>query len=315
MKRKSIIISLKGLYLSSEEKNLIRKEKPWGIILFKRNIKNLKQLKNLTNKIRSLINDKYYPILVDEEGGRVSRLSNIINTKTYSQAYFGYLYEKNKILGKNSYIEYLYFICQLLKEGGININTIPVLDIFKKNSNSIIGNRSFSKKINTVNSLKNICFDVLKKNKIGSVSKHIPGHGSSKVDTHKQVSIIKKPLKDLLINDFNTFKNINCHFAMTAHIIYKNIDPIFNATHSKKIINDFIRKRLSFKGILISDDISMKALSDDLIYNSKKALESGCNLVLYCKGNLRESTLLLRNINFIDSFTKKKTSEFYRFLR
>ena len=147
------------------------------------------------------------------------------------------------------------------------------------------------------------------------MSKHIPGHGSSKVDTHKQVSIIKKPLKDLLINDFNTFKNINCHFAMTAHIIYKNIDPIFNATHSKKIINDFIRKRLSFKGILISDDISMKALSDDLIYNSKKALESGCNLVLYCKGNLRESTLLLRNINFIDSFTKKKTSEFYRFLR
>ena len=102
---------------------------------------------------------------------------------------------------------------------------------------------------------------------------------------------------------------------MTAHIIYKKIDPLNTATHSKVLIKNIIRKKLGFRGILISDDISMKALSGNLVYNAKKAIQSGCNLVLYCKGNIKESSALLSKINDIDNFTKKKTSEFYRFLR
>ncbi len=315
LKRKSIIISISSYKLTKDEISLIINKKPWGIILFKRNIKDFNQLKCLTKYIRKLMNDPTYPIMIDEEGGRVSRISNLINTSGYPQNFFGRFYEKNKILGLNSYNEYLNFICGYLKELGININTVPVLDILKKNTHKVIGNRSYSKKIHTINSLKGICYKVLKKNKIGSVSKHIPGHGCSSVDTHKKIGITKEPLNILLKHDFKPFKNINSDFAMTAHIVYKQIDPVNTATHSKTIIKKIIRKKLGFKGILISDDISMGALSENILYNAKKAISSGCNLVLYCKGNIKESSLLLNNLSDIDNFTAKKTSEFYSFLR
>ena len=145
MKRKSIITSISSYELSYPEKNLLKTMKPWGIILFKRNIKNFDQLKKLTTQIRKTLEDPYYPILIDEEGGRVSRLSKILNTEDFSQQFFRELYNKNKFLGTNSYKEYLHFNCQLLSESGININTIPVLDIFKKNAHKIIGDRLFKK--------------------------------------------------------------------------------------------------------------------------------------------------------------------------
>lgn len=313
MKRKSIITSLSSFKITNKERHIFKKNKPWGIILFKRNIKNLKQLKELTKEIRYLMEDKFYPILIDEEGGRVSRFSNIFNTSSFHQNYFGKIYELNKTLGINSYIEYLSFNCELLNEVGINMNTIPVLDILKNNSHAIIGNRSYSKKIKTINNLKKICFKILNKYKIGCVSKHIPGHGSSLVDTHLKTSIIKHKKKYLFKNDFKTFKNIDQKFCMTAHVIFEDLDPFNSVTLSPKMIG-IIRKFIKFKGIIISDDICMKALSKNYLYNAKKAIQSGCNLVLYCRGDSNESSILLRKIGYIDDFVRKKTSEFYKFL-
>ena len=160
MKRKSIIISIASFKLTKEEENLIKNKKPWGIILFKRNIKNIEQVKELTSHIRLVMKDSCYPIMVDQEGGRVARLSKIIDTSDFSQNLFGKLFEKNKLLGINSYNEYLGFTCQILKEIGININTIPVLDVLKNNTHEIIGDRSYSKKLNTINSLKNMFYNV-----------------------------------------------------------------------------------------------------------------------------------------------------------
>ena len=315
MKRKPIIISLSSFKLTKNEKSLIYNHKPWGIILFKRNIKSFSQVKLLTSSIRKLMHDPFYPILIDEEGGRVSRLSKIIDTSNFNLNSFGKLYEENRLKGINSYIEYLSFISGVLTEVGININTIPVLDILKKNTHNVIGNRSFSGNTSTINSLKKICYETLQKFKIGSVSKHIPGHGCVNVDTHKNFATTNLTLRSLLKEDFSVFKNINSNFAMTAHIIYEKIDPNNSATHSALLIKNIIRKKLGFKGILISDDISMGALGNNLLYNTKKAISSGCNLVLYCKGKLRESSLLLSNLGNIDKFTIKKTSEFYNFLR
>jgi len=314
MKRKAIITSISSLKLTQKEELLLRDKRPWGIILFKRNIKNFHQLKNLTSHIRYIMKDKRYPIMVDEEGGNVSRLSNLIDTSSFSQKFFGDLFEKNKNFALSSYKEYLYFTCGLLKKCGININTIPVLDILKNETHDVIGDRSYSKNVKTINILKKTCFETLNRFKIGSVSKHIPGHGSSKVDTHKKVSVISLSLKKLFNQDFNIFKNIDSKFVMTAHIIYKRVDPINTATHSKIVIKNIIRKRLMFKGIVISDDISMKSLPGNLLYNAQKAINSGCNLVLYCGGKINESSELLRKIDYIDKFTTKKTSEFYKFL-
>ena len=314
IKRKSIIISLESYKLKKAEAELIVTKKPWGVILFKRNILNISQLKELTSQIKFLMRDPKYPILIDEEGGKVSRLSKIIDTSNYSQYFFGNIYKKNSKSGAQAYEEYLYFVSQLLKETGININTIPVLDVLKNNAHPIIGNRSFSSNLNTINDLKKICINVLNKYKIGTVIKHIPGHGRSLNDTHKKVSIIHASLNSLMKNDFKVFRNTKAKFAMTAHIIYKKVDPLFTATHSKIIINNIIRRKIGFKGILISDDISMKALSKNLVYNATKALSSGCNLVLYCRGNIEESSALLNKIKDIDNYTMKKTSEFYKFL-
>ena len=155
----------------------------------------------------------------------------------------------------------------------------------------------------------------LHSNKIFGVIKHIPGHGSSVSDSHKKLPKISFKLKELNEIDFYPFNQSRAKFAMTAHILYSKLDNKYPATHSKKIIKNVIRKKLKFRGILISDDISMKALKYDLITNAKKSLDAGCNLALYCAGNINDNLKLIKSLPYIDTFTSKKTSEFYKFLR
>ncbi len=315
MFRKPAIISISKYKLTNSEKTLIKNHKPWGVILFQRNINSFDQLKELTKDIRKCLKDPFYPILVDEEGGKVSRFSKLINTREFSQKFFGDLFEKNNSNGRLIYKYYMNSICSILKLTGININTIPVLDLLQKSTHEIIKERTFSNKIKTIKLLGNICIKTLKKNKIASVSKHIPGHGCANTDSHKKLPIVKSDLNTLYKNDFLAFKNVNSHFVMTAHVLYKKLDANFVATQSSKIIKNIIRKKLKFKGIIISDDISMKALKGNIIKNARLSLKAGCNLVMHCNGNIKESTNLLKNLGKIDKFTEKKTYKFYEFLR
>ena len=315
MNRKPIITSIQTYYLTKSEKKLFKKEKPWGIILFKRNIKSFQQVKLLTYSIRKILKDPYYPILVDEEGGDVSRFSDLINSKELSQKFFGNIYEKNKNNGKKIYQYYLNSTCSVLREAGININTVPVLDILHKKTAKILKNRCFSSDKKNIRILGKLCVTVLKENKIGSVSKHIPGHGATNIDSHKSRPTVLDSIKKLELKDFFPFKNINSNFVMTAHILYKKIDPNFVATQSKIVLKKIIREKINFKGLIMSDDIGMKALKGNLLSNAKKSLESGCNLILYCGGNKNDSSLLLKGTNKIDKFTVKKTQQFYQFLR
>ena len=314
MKKKAIIISLKSYKISSREKKLLSTEKPWGLILFKRNIKSLKQIKNLILQIRKITNDSKFPIIIDEEGKTVSRLSNIIN-HDFTQKLFGDMYDSNPKISVNIYKNYINNLCKLLKDIGVNINTVPVLDVLRKKTNKIIGLRSFSNKPDIVKELGRICVNQYNSNKIATVIKHIPGHGCAISDSHIKLPKVKLSYKELSKIDFKPFKLSLSKFAMTAHILYETIDKSNVATFSNKIIFNIIRKQMGFKGILISDDISMKALKFDLITNAKKSLAAGCNIVLYCGGNYKDSLKLLKAMPFIDQFTAKKTSEFYKFLR
>ena len=201
----------------------------------------------------------------------------------------------------------------LLKLIGVNINTVPVLDLKIKGSSNIIGNRSFSKNKNIVSKIGDICIKFFHENSIGTVIKHIPGHGLAKVDSHLYTPSVNKPLKYLIKNDFYPFKNKNSFFAMTAHIIFNKIDKINTATHSKKIIK-IIRKKIGFKNILISDDLSMKSLKDDLKTKTIKTFSAGCNIALHCNGNLREMKIVAENSPLLSRFIIKKTSLFYRIL-
>ena len=188
------------------------------------------------------------------------------------------------------------------------------MDVLRKNTSKVIGNRSFSNNRKIVKQLGKLTLKYLHTKHIAGVIKHIPGHGAAAVDSHKKLPKVQLNLKQLNKIDFYPFKLSNAKLAMTAHILYTNLDTSNAATLSKKIIKEIIRKRIGFKGILISDDISMKALKYDLITNANKSIDAGCNLVLYCAGKTIDNFKLIKSLPYIDKFTSKKTSEFYKFL-
>ena len=311
---RSFIVGLKSTEISSKEQLFLKKYKPWGVILFTRNIKNLNQTKKLTSKIRNIFNDKKYPIMIDQEGGRVSRLENIISFKNLTSDFFGKKYVKNK---KDFDIYFKIFIDKtsyLLKELGININSVPVLDLRISGSSKIIGDRSFSRDPNIVSKIGDICIKAYKENSIGTIIKHIPGHGLAKVDSHFSTPYINKSLQYLLKNDFKAFKNKNSFFAMTGHLIFNQIDKDNTVTHSRKMI-DIIRKKVGFRNLLISDDLSMKSLKKGLKINTIDTFKAGCNLALHCNGKLKEMEIVGKNSPLVSKFIIKKTSQFYNILR
>ena len=314
MNRAAIIFGIKRHKLTSKEKLLFRKVKPWGIILFSRNIKNITQFKKLVDDIKKFFRDKKYPILIDEEGGKVSRLNQIIDLSIFSQNFFGKSYIKDKKLFYNHYKIHINLICDILRNVGVNINTVPVLDVRRKKSHNIIGSRSFSENSTIVSNIGKLCIDFYEKNRIATVMKHIPGHGFSKCDSHYKTPVINVDKKELFKKDFKPFKLNKSLFAMTAHAIYSKYDSHNTATHSKTVIKEVIRKHMNFKGILMTDDISMKSLKYSLEDNALRALNAGCNLVLHCNGNIREMSKLIKVIPKIDKFTQKKTTHFYKFL-
>ena len=311
--RRSFIIGIKSTILNKKEIFFLKKYKPWGIILFKRNIKTIKQTKKLTNHIKKIFNDTKYPILLDQEGGRVNRLTNFLNNDLSTGEFFGNLYSKERKIFNVKYSKFIAETANHLKLIGVNLNTVPVLDLRLKGSSSIIGDRSFSHDPKVVSRIGDICIENFHKNKIGTIMKHIPGHGLAKVDSHKLTPTIKQNLKYLSKKDFIPFKNKRCLFGMTAHIVYSHIDKVYTATHSKKVI-DIIRKKIKFQNILLSDDISMKSLKFSIKDNTIKAFSAGCDLVLHCNGNLKEMKAVAINSPFLNKFIIKKTSQFYKII-
>ena len=313
-KRKSFITGVKGTKLNEKEIYFLKKYKPWGVILFSRNIKSINQTYKLTSQIKKIFKDENYPILIDEEGGKVSRLNKLIDNSIFSAEFFNNLYIKDK---KKFYIYYNVYvkqICYLLNLLGININTVPVLDVKRRITNKVIGNRSFSSNPFVVSKLGKICIKKYHENRIGTVIKHIPGHGLSKVDSHNKLPIIKESINLLNKTDFLPFKKQNSFLAMTAHIVYSSIDSKNTATHSQKVIN-IIRKKIGFKNIIMSDDISMKSLKYSITKNTTQAFNSGCDLVLHCNGKYKEMLIVAKNSPLLSTFIIKKTSQLLNIIR
>ena len=313
-KRRSFIIGIKSFSLTVQEKDFLKKYKPGGVILFTRNIKNIKQTLKLTSSIRKIFNDKKYPILIDQEGGRVNRLKNLISFDNLTSEFFGNKYINNFKEFKFYYKLFIDKTSYLLRSIGANINTSPVLDLRVKGASNIIGDRSFSADPKIVSKIGNHCIQYYHENGIGTVIKHIPGHGLAKVDSHKFTPIISKKKNYLFKKDFTSFKNKKAFFAMTAHIIFNKIDNKNTVTHSKILIK-LIRNKIRFKNLLISDDLSMKSLKGTLKDNTIKTFNGGCNLALHCNGNFKEMLIVAKNSPLVDKFIIKKTSQFYKILR
>ena len=292
-----LICGIEGSELSEQEIKFITEFNPWGIIIFERNCKSKKQLTRLTESLRSITHE-YLPIIIDQEGGRVSRI-NYSNSLVFKSAkIFGNVLDKNLEIGSHALLLHSKIMAFSLRELGININTIPVLDILSKDESGIIGDRSYSLNKEIVAKAGMVVIESLTANGVAPVIKHIPGHGRAKVDSHLDLPIIETSISELDDTDFYPFKiNNNTDLAMTAHIIYKDIDDEQPGTLSKKVINDIIRKKIGFNGLIITDDISMKAIKISVEDAAVKSLNAGCDLVLHCNANMKEMVSIANKIN------------------
>ena len=267
--------------------NFFLKINPLGFVLFSRNFIDKEQITNLILSLKKATKNKNALIFVDQEGGRVQRFKSGGFNKFPSLRKFGKIYLKNKNLSKKLTYMSSYMLGDELKQVGVDVNFAPVCDVNYKNAHSIIGDRAFSSNPETVLELiKEFCKG-LRDSGILPVLKHFPGHGRSKKDTHTHCSRINVDFNSLLKSDlipFNFLKKES--LLMLAHIIFPRIDKSV-VTYSK-LFNSIIREKFKFKGLIITDDISMKALSDKIEDVVIKSFDAGCDVILYCRGEISE---------------------------
>lgn len=284
---KPIIFGLAGTTLSEAERIFFKTQKPYGFILFKRNLESREQINALVEDLKTIA-DK---IFIDQEGGRVARIKPPINDKLYPPASdFGALALSDGLkVAEDAVRDNYQELMGDLMELGINVTCAPVVDIHFEGAHDVIGDRAFSADAAIVSALSIATLEGLKKAGGEGVIKHIPGHGRSKCDSHLDLPIVDASLTELEQTDFAAFKPLAklATYAMTAHIIYTALDPDLPATLSKTVV-DYIRNEIGFTGTLMTDDLSMKALKGDFAYLAKTSLEAGCDLVLHCNGNMEE---------------------------
>lgn len=309
--KKPVIFGLSGTSLTDEEKDFFKESGPIGFILFARNIRDKKQLKDLTSSLRDLMQGEIL-ILIDQEGGRVARLNvNNEEWKKYpAAAHFANIYEAgDKEKAKRDCFENYKQMAADLNEVGINVNCAPLLDILTKETHDIIGDRAYGSNSDQVVDLANEVCKAFHESGIYPVIKHIPGHGRATLDSHEALPVVDTNLEELEQTDFVPFCKLrDVKFAMTAHILYSKIDPEFLGTISKKVI-DLIRNKIGFDNILMSDDLSMKALKGTMTYRTQKTIEAGCDLVLHCNGKMDEMQEINENLPLINEQLIKKLSK------
>ncbi|MEM7070355.1 MAG: glycoside hydrolase family 3 N-terminal domain-containing protein [Pseudomonadota bacterium] len=302
LKPKALIVAPEGYQLKKSEKKLYQKHRPFGFILFSRNIKDPQQTKRLCDDLRMAISDSSAPIFIDQEGGRVQRMQPPNWPQYKAASYFAELFKHNPINAKEALLQQTKMIAKDLWRSGINANCAPVCDLFYANGDAVISDRAYGGVPSQVIELANIVAKTYMEVGIYPVIKHIPGHGLANVDSHLELPVVKASLEELEQRDFLVFKALKHYlFAMSAHIVYQALDPDACVTCSTKAIH-YIRNEIGFNGLLMSDDLSMGALKDKTKINDTpvwqvpvflKALKSGCDLGLYCAGDFAESRALL----------------------
>jgi beta-N-acetylhexosaminidase len=310
-----IILSCSSLELSLQERSFFVKTNPLGFVLFKRNYSDKDQLRNLISDLKEITLNKNLLIFVDQEGGKVQRFDGEGFTKFPAQSFFGDIYKNDKKKSLELAYKSSFLMGTELKNIGVDVTFSPVCDLFFPDSDDVIGSRSFSENPKAVLDLSKAFCKGFNDSDIYPVLKHFPGHGRSKFDTHFKKSIIENSLEEITKSDLVPFKLLkNEKMVMLAHIIYKNIDNKV-ATFSKVINNELLRNLLSFKGLILSDDLSMKALSGDIISKVKKTYDAGCDVILYCQGILDEMQMMYPfsrkiDVNNFKYFISKKPQKY-----
>ena len=284
-----IIFGCSGTVLSEEEINFFSSVSPFGFILFDRNINEPQQLRKLTNELREVVNRPHLPILIDQEGGRVARLGPPNWPTTLSARALVAKFVNQPELAVRAIRLNSRLIAHDLIISGISVACMPVLDLIIPGGHEVIGDRAYSADPHQVSQYGRAACEGLLECGVLPIIKHIPGHGRSSVDSHVALSRVDTSIETLVMADFLPFRELReMPMAMTAHIIYSEVDPVLPATFSSEVIGTVIRNGIAFEGLLITDDIGMGALSGNLGDRAARALEAGCDVILHCSGDLSE---------------------------
>jgi len=286
---KSMILGCAGKSLTEDEIRFYRDERPWGFILFARNIGEAGQIRDLVASMRDCVGRPDAPVFIDQEGGRVQRLRPPLAPNYPAGGALGALWRDDHEAGRRA----AWLMARLhafdLSRLGITADCLPVLDVPVEGASDVIGARAYGKEPNAVTELGRASAEGLMSGGVLPVMKHIPGHGRAFADTHFALPTVDTPLEELSRHDFAPFKALNeLPMAMTAHVVYSAVDPDNPATTSAKVVNQVIRGEIGFDGLLMSDDTSMKALSGDFPTKAASILAAGCDLVLHCNGVFEE---------------------------
>ena len=285
---KSFICGVSGLALNDAEREFLAREQPYGVILFARNIDNPEQLVALNAEIKSLLMHPYASILIDQEGGRVARMRPP-HWKSYPPAkYFADMAAENLQKAIEETTRNARAIADELRGMGFTTNCAPLADVLAPECHDIIGDRAFGDMATQVAALAGAQALGLLAGGILPVLKHIPGHGRARVDSHEALPVVEASLAELEASDFQPFRALrHIPLGMTAHIVYEALDATQVATTSPTVIR-FIRESIGFDGLLMSDDLSMKALVGSYEERTEKTLSAGCDLALHCNGKMDE---------------------------
>jgi beta-N-acetylhexosaminidase len=293
MSTKAMIAGCAGKALTREEEAFFRAERPWGFILFKRNVETPDQVRKLVGALRETVGRADAPILIDQEGGRVQRLGPPHWPRYPAGAAYGRMAGNDPLLRRELTRLGARLMAHNLHALGITVDCVPVLDVPVPGAHDVIGDRAYADNPRDIAVMGRAAAEGLIAGGVLPVVKHIPGHGRAGADSHLALPVVDTPRADLSRSDFLPFRHLaDMPLAMTAHVVYSAIDATNPATTSRKVMRDVIRGEIGYDGLVMSDDLSMKALAGDFGARTGAALAAGCDVVLHCNGDMAEMTAI-----------------------
>ena len=305
----SAIYGCLGLTLTEAEKRFFAESDPWGFIIFARNIDNPDQVRALTSELRAAVGWNA-PILIDQEGGRVARLRPP-HWRSYPPGRrYGDIYATSPTDGLMAARLGAELIALELRDVGVDVDCLPVLDVPVPGAHDVIGDRAYDETPEIVSALGRAAMEGALAGGVLPIIKHIPGHGRAGVDSHEKLPVVDTDRETLSSTDFAPFAALaEAPLAMTAHVIYSAIDGAKPATTSPTVISEIIRDEIGFSGALMSDDLSMKALGGCFEDRTKASLDAGCDLVLHCNGDIDEMEAVAKEAGALSGTSLARTDQ------
>ena len=288
MAARAFITGLSGLTITANERAFLREAQPWGLIIFKRNVNTAQQVSEFTRSFRDILGCEA-PVLVDQEGGRVQRLGPPQWPAYPPGARYGTLYDQDVSRGLSVARLGGHLIAADLGVLGIDVDCLPLADVLAPGADPVIGDRAYGSEPDKVAAIAGAIAEGLQAGGVLPVLKHLPGHGRATADSHLKLPVVDTDRATLEATDFAAFRPLaGLPLGMTAHVVFSAIDPDAPATTSVTMVREVIRGFIGFRGLLMSDDVSMKALSGTIEERSRAAFAAGCDVVLHCNGDLGE---------------------------